>query len=106
MVTEEKVMDKLKEVKDPEFDINVVDMGLIYEVDVDGSKVHVLMTLTTRACPFHSVFEEVITEELMELEEVEEIEVELTFDPPWTMDKMTDKGRQKMGNVPGHGAGF
>lgn len=106
MVSEEQVMERLEEVKDPEFDINIVDMGLVYEVDVEDTSVHVLMTLTTRGCPFHGIFEEVITEELSEMDGVEDIEVELTFDPPWTMDKMTDKGRNQMGNVPGHGAGF
>lgn len=106
MLTEEKVIESLEEVKDPEFDINIVDMGLIYEVDVEDGDVHILMTLTTRGCPFHGIFEEVITEELQKIDEVDDIEVELTFDPPWTMDKMTDEGRQKMGNVPGHGAGF
>ncbi|WP_414836474.1 metal-sulfur cluster assembly factor [Candidatus Nanohalococcus occultus] len=106
MVSEQQVKEKLEDVKDPEFDINIVDMGLVYEVNVEDEDVHILMTLTTRGCPFHGIFEEVINQELSELEGIGEIEVELTFDPPWTMEKMTDEGRNKMGAVPGHGMGF
>jgi len=102
MVTENEVMDRLEEVVDPEFDINIVDLGLIYEVEVDDEdNVDILMTLTTKGCPFHGVFREVITEELEEMEEVEGIDIELTFEPKWDPDMMTDKARQKFGKVPG-----
>lgn len=106
MVTEEKVREALHDVKDPEFDLNVIDMGLIYGIEVEDDEVEILMTLTSRSCPFGSVFDEVITEELMGVDGVEDVEIELTFDPPWTMERMTEEGRQQIGNVPGHGQGF
>ncbi len=102
MVSESDVFGQLEDVIDPELDINIVDLGLVYEVDiVEGSRVEVLMTLTTPGCPFHQVFNELVTREVMRLDEVDEVDVELTFEPRWTPDKMSDEARNKMGHVPG-----
>lgn len=101
MVSEEDVREQLKEVIDPELDINIVDLGLIYEIEIDGEcNVDILMTLTTPGCPLQAVFEERVMEEVGELE-VNDIEVELTFDPRWSPDKMSDEARDDMGNIPG-----
>ncbi len=101
MVSEEKVWEQLEEVIDPELNINIVDLGLIYEVDVDGSDVFILMTLTTPGCPLHGVFDELVKREVRKAEGVEKIDVELTFEPRWTPEKMSDKGQNQLGNVPG-----
>ena len=103
MVNEEDVREQLKEVIDPEMQINIVDMGLIREVDVDESKIDILMTLTTPGCPLHGVFDELVKREVEKLDGVEEIEVELTFEPRWTPEEMTDEARDQLGNVPGLG---
>jgi metal-sulfur cluster biosynthetic enzyme len=103
-LTEDTVMEVLEDVVDPEFDINIVDLGLIYEVDVEDGNVDILMTLTTKGCPFHGVFREVITEELQELDAVEEIDIELTFDPHWDPEMMSDEARRKFGSIPGRSA--
>ncbi len=101
MVQEEDVIGQLEQVIDPELNINIVDLGLIYEVDVDGSDVSILMTLTTPGCPLHGVFDELVKREVRKLDSVESIDVELTFEPRWSPEKMSDEGREKLGNVPG-----
>lgn len=102
MVTEEKVREQLKNVIDPELDINIVDLGLIYEVDVDEEdNVDILMTLTTPGCPLHSVFDELVKKEVSDIEQIGEIEVELTFEPRWSPEKMSDEARDEIGNIPG-----
>lgn len=101
MTSEEEVREQLKEVIDPELDINIVDLGLIYEVEVDEEdNIDVLMTLTTPGCPLHSVFDEMVKKEISKLD-VGEIEVELTFEPRWSPEKMSDEARDELGNVPG-----
>lgn len=101
MPTEEDVREQLKEVIDPELDINIVDLGLIYEIDVIDDRVEILMTLTTPGCPLHGVFDEMVRQEVAPLDGVNEVDVELTFEPRWSPDKMTDKGKDELGNVPG-----
>lgn len=102
MVEEDQIREQLKQVIDPELNINIVDLGLIYEVDVDEEdNVDILMTLTTPGCPLHGVFDELVKKEVGNLEEVGDIEVELTFEPRWTPEEMSDKARNELGNVPG-----
>lgn len=98
----EDIEEQLKEVIDPELDINIVDLGLIYEVEVDDdNNVDILMTLTTPGCPLHGVFDEMVKQELRNLDDIGTIEVELTFEPRWSPEEMSDEARDKMGNVPG-----
>ncbi len=101
MVSEEKVRKSLKEVIDPELGINIVDLGLVYEVEVEDDRVEILMTLTTPGCPFGSIFDEMVRQEVGPLEGVNEVEVELTFEPSWTPEEMTDEARDELGHLPG-----
>lgn len=101
MVEKKEIREQLKEVIDPELNINVVDLGLIYEIDVDERDVSILMTLTSRGCPLHGIFNELVTEEVEKINEVEKVETELTFDPKWTPEKMSDRARSEIGSIPG-----
>jgi len=104
MVKEQRVREQLKEVMDPELDINIVDLGLIYEVDVDDEgRVDILMTLTTPGCPLHGVFDEMVKREVGNIEEVDErdIDVELTFEPRWSPEEMSDEAQDELGHLPG-----
>lgn len=101
MVTEEDVREQLKEVIDPELDINIVDLGLIYEIEVDKGQVDILMTLTTPACPLSGVFDEMVRQEVGGIKGVNKVNVDLTFEPRWSPDKMSDKAKDELGNVPG-----
>ena len=83
---EEKVWEKLKEVIDPELGINVVELGLIYEVKVEDKTVKITMTLTTPFCPLAGHLVEQVKRKVEELGV--KADVELTFDPPWTPDRI------------------
>lgn len=101
MVSEEDVREALRDVIDPELDVNIVDLGLVYEIEVEDDRVEILMTLTTPGCPLHGVFDEMVRQEVAPLEGVNEVEVELTFEPRWSPDDMSEEARQQLGNVPG-----
>jgi radical SAM protein len=83
-VTLEQVTDALRGVIDPELSLSVVALGLIYGIAIDGGTVRVTMTLTTRGCPLHEVMEDWVRRAVLLIPGVEQVEVVLTFDPPWT----------------------
>ena len=83
MLTKEDVMNVLKAVNDPEIGIDIVTLELIYNVDVENNKVNVKMTFTTPMCPYGPMLVEEIKAKVSELEGVKEVNVEVTFDPPW-----------------------
>lgn len=96
--TEALIVEKLKEVYDPEIPVNVYEIGLIYEINVaEDGKAHILMTLTSPNCPVAEILPMEVKEKAEEVEEVTEVEVELTFEPPWTMDMLTDEARLELG---------
>jgi len=95
MPTKEQVLEALKECYDPEIGINIVDLGLIYDVDIDEAtgKVKVTFTLTSPFCPLGEDLVECIRLRVGSLEGVKEVEYELTFDPPWTPQMATEEGK-------------
>ncbi len=97
MPTEEEIMEALKEVYDPEIGLNVVELGLIYGVKVEGKKVKVTMTLTVPGCPLAQTITEYVGRRIHQMEDVEDVDVELTFDPPWSLERMTPEARKKIG---------
>lgn len=98
MLTEKDVMDKLREVPDPELGISVVDLGLIYGVEIEkDGLVTVNMTLTTIGCPLFSLIAEPIKEKVGKLEGVKEVLVNLSFDPPWTPEMMSEEAKIHLG---------
>jgi metal-sulfur cluster biosynthetic enzyme len=97
LVTEEVVRDSLREVYDPELHYNIVDLGLVYDIDVADGDVHVLMTLTTPACPIGPMIIEQVQEMLGIMPGVKDVDVEFTFDPPWTPAMMSDEARADLG---------
>lgn len=92
-VTEDQVRDALSNVNDPELGFNIVDLGLVYGVQIDGSKVYVEMTLTSMACPAGPQMVEAAREAVLGLEGVEEVDVSLTFTPPWGPEMMREELR-------------
>jgi metal-sulfur cluster biosynthetic enzyme len=96
-ITEEMILESLREVIDPEIGCNIVDLGLVYSIVIDGGKVAVCMTLTTQGCPMHESICWGVKEALLNLDGVEEVEVELVWDPPWHPTMMTEVGRAATG---------
>ena len=93
-----QIKNKLSEVMDPELNISIVDLGLVYETKIIKEKIKIVMTLTTIGCPLFSLIEQQVKEKIRELGVKEEdISLELTFDPPWSMEKMSEKGKAMLG---------
>jgi metal-sulfur cluster biosynthetic enzyme len=95
--TREDVVEALRQVEDPELGMDIVDLGLMYDVTVEGAKVHVLFTLTSMGCPVGPMIEQQIEEVTRALPGVEEVETELTWDPPWSPEKMSDDAKFILG---------
>jgi len=91
------ILETLRQVIDPEIDCNIVDLGLIYGVNIEGGKVRVHMTLTTPGCPMHESIAWGVKMALLNLEGVEDAEVRVVWDPPWHPSMMTDYGRARVG---------
>jgi len=96
-VTREQVFDALKECYDPEIPVNIVDLGLVYDVSVDQKKVNIKMTLTTPGCGMGQYIAGQAQSKVMELEGVEEAKVELVWDPPWDPSRITAEGKKMIG---------
>ena len=97
MVTKEEILEALKEVYDPEIPVDIVNLGLVYDVKIEDGKVKILMTLTAVGCPVGPLIVDMVKLRLLKLEGVKEVEVELTYDPPWTPDKMSEEAKKKLG---------
>jgi len=95
-LTEQLILETLREVIDPEINCNIVDLGLIYGVAIQGSAVTVQMTLTTQGCPMHESIAWGVKMALLNLEGVETAEVEVVWDPPWHPSMMTEAGRNQI----------
>jgi metal-sulfur cluster biosynthetic enzyme len=98
-INETTILDTLREVIDPEIDCNIVDLGLIYSVEITGGTVLVKMTLTTQGCPMHESIAWGVKAALLGLEGVEQVEVEIVWDPPWHPSMMSEYGRARVGMV-------
>ena len=97
MLTVRTVRKRLSRVIDPELQINIVDLGLVYDIKVQKGEVKILMTLTTPGCPLSGIFEELIQNALRDAEGFSKLSVELTFDPPWTPELMSDEAKASLG---------
>ncbi len=95
---ETKIKQKLQKVNDPEINISIIDLGLIYKIKADNIKktAEITMTLTTIGCPLFDVFEKSIKDALIGLK-LKKIKIILTFDPPWNINRMTKKGKAILG---------
>ena len=94
-----RIIEELKEVYDPELPVNIYDLGLIYKVDWDPltQQVNILMTLTTPSCPAAELIPENIKTQLKTLSEVKNVEVEITFDPPYSMENLSEEAKLILG---------
>ncbi|HEX6262314.1 MAG TPA: metal-sulfur cluster assembly factor [Actinomycetota bacterium] len=96
---EEQVLESLKNVIDPELGINIVDLGLVYEVSVDDGTLHVEYTLTTMGCPIGPLIESQMRQTISGIEGVEDFEAEMVFSPPWSPDKMSEEAKAALGMI-------
>ncbi|MFC2114122.1 iron-sulfur cluster assembly protein [Bacteroidota bacterium] len=95
---EEKIIEKLKQVYDPEIPVNIYEIGLIYEFNIsDNYEVKVLMTLTSPTCPVADSLVEDVKNKIAEVDKLQNVDVELTFDPPWDMGMMSLEAKIELG---------
>lgn len=99
MITKDEVYSRLKKVMDPELHINIVDLGLIYKVDVKGENITILMTLTFPGCPLGGIIHKEIKEALKKLTKVETVKIIITFDPPWDFSRVSLEAKEQLGII-------
>ena len=100
MVTKENIYSKLKKVDDPELHLNIVDLGLIYDVKTkDTGVVDVLMTLTFPGCPLGAIIHKEINEKLLSIRGVKKVNLKVTFDPPWDFSKVSEDAKEQLGII-------
>ncbi len=96
-VDKEQVIEALKEVYDPEIPVNVVDLGLIYNVTVADNEVHIEMTLTAPGCGMGPYIAQQAEWRVAEIDGVEDVQVDLVFEPMWTPERITEDGKKLLG---------
>ncbi len=96
-VVRDQVLQALKNVHDPELGINIVDLGLVYGVDIEGDTVHIRYTLTTMGCPIGPLIEAEIQQFVSGVEGIDNVEAEMVLRPPWTPEMMSEEAKAALG---------
>ncbi|MFP6679786.1 MAG: iron-sulfur cluster assembly protein [Dehalococcoidia bacterium] len=96
-LTKDEVIEALKEVYDPEIPVNIVDLGLIYDIEVSDGEVAIEMTLTAQGCGMGPYIAQQAEWRIAEIPGVEDVEVELVWDPPWSPELITEDGKRLLG---------
>ena len=97
MPTREEIFEALRVVEDPELGMDIVELGLLYDAEVVGRKAHVTYSLTSMGCPVGPMIEEQIRDVVSSLDGIEAVETELTWDPPWSPERMSDDAKFILG---------
>jgi metal-sulfur cluster biosynthetic enzyme len=99
MVTKEQVYEALQECYDPEIPVNIVDLGLVYDVEIEGNNVAVKMTLTAPGCGMGTMIAADAKQKIIALEGVEDASVDLVWEPPWNPSMISEEAKQRLGIV-------
>ena len=97
MVDEKEVWETLKNCYDPEIPINIVDLGLVYDVNLDDDVVKIKMTLTAPGCPMSSFMIDDVRQKVMAVDSVKDVFVDVVWDPPWNPSMMSQEAKTKLG---------
>jgi metal-sulfur cluster biosynthetic enzyme len=97
MATTEDIRKALSWVIDPEIGLNIIDLGLVYGIEVGEGKVVIVMTLTTQGCPVHDSMKQSVKNVVNRLEPGKQVEIQVVWDPPWTPERMTQSARSYLG---------
>ena len=96
MDAKNKIIEEIKKIYDPELPVNIYDLGLIYEVRVNDKKAKIKMTLTTPNCPVAESLPKEVKEGAMQVEGIDDVNLELVWDPPWNKDMMSDAAKLEL----------
>ena len=98
MATELDIREALRQVLDPEIGVNIVDLGLVYRIEVDGARVRVAMTMTSPACPLADYLKDLVTSAIRDrVPDVADVDIVVEWKPPWNPDMMSDDARRQLG---------
>ncbi len=96
MDVKDKIIEEIRKIYDPELPVNIYELGLIYDIKVDGSKAEIKMTLTTPNCPVAESLPKEVKEGAMQVEGIDDVDLQLVWDPPWTKDMMSDAAKLEL----------
>ena len=96
MNLKEKIITEIKKIYDPEIPVNIYELGLIYDINVDGKNISVKMTLTTPNCPVAESLPKEVKDSIMELPEVKDVDLKLVWDPPWDKTMMSEAAKLEL----------
>ena len=96
MDIKDKIIDEIRKIYDPEIPVNIYELGLIYDIEISGKKAKIKMTLTTPNCPVAESLPKEVKESAMQVEEIEEVDLELVWDPPWNKDMMLEAAKLEL----------
>ncbi len=97
MITKDQVMQRLEEVIDPEIGLNIVEMGLIYGVEIKEDSVNVKMTLTAPGCPLQNTLVAIAKDSLQQIPGIKDVKIEIVWDPPWHPSMLSEDAKKKLG---------
>ena len=93
----EKIVSEIKKIYDPEIPVNIYELGLIYKIEIDDkNKVEVEMTLTSPNCPVAESLPKMVKDNILKLDDVDDVDLKLVWDPPWTKDKMSEAAKLEL----------
>ena len=96
MDVKNKIIEEIRKIYDPELPVNIYELGLIYDIKVNGSKAEIKMTLTTPNCPVAESLPKEVKEGAMQVEGIDDVNLELVWDPPWNKDMMSDAAKLEL----------
>ena len=96
MEIKDKIIAEIKKIYDPELPVNIYDLGLIYDIKVNEKKAKIKMTLTTPNCPVAESLPKEVKDGAMQVDEIEDVDLELVWDPPWSKDMMSDAAKLEL----------
>ncbi|MDC3030348.1 iron-sulfur cluster assembly protein [Candidatus Pelagibacter sp.] len=96
MEVKNKIIEEIRKIYDPELPVNIYELGLIYDIKVDGSKAEIKMTLTTPNCPVAESLPKEVKEGAMQVDEIDDVDLQLVWDPPWSKEMMSDAAKLEL----------
>ena len=96
MEIKEKIINEIRKIYDPELPVNIYELGLIYDIQIKGKKAEIKMTLTTPNCPVAESLPKEVKEGALQVDEIDEVSLQLVWDPPWTKEMMSDAAKLEL----------
>ena len=96
MEVKNKIIEEIRKIYDPELPVNIYELGLIYDIKVEGRKAEIKMTLITPNCPVAESLPKEVKEGAMQVEEIDDVDLQLVWDPPWNKDMMSDAAKLEL----------